>query len=443
MKRWMFVVPVLLGVGAVVFLVNNRDHPVQAPAREQVRTVRVIEAPSLAVVPRAVGFGSVIPGTVWEAVAEVSGRVVERHPRLEVGAILPAGTVLLRIDRTDYELALAQLDADLLATEAQLAEMEIKVANTEASIRIEAAALALGEKELARNRRLAAAGTVARSDLERAERNTLAQRQSLQSLRNSRNLLPAERRLLTAQRERQRAQREGARVDLERTTITLPIDGHIAETHAEVAQYVREGELLVVADGIDVAEIDVRVPIGSMRGVVRSREGARLDPARVDLQQLLGLTARARLQDLPVEWEARFVRISPSIDAKTRTIGVIVQVDDPYRQARPGIRPPLVKGMFLEVELTGRPLPDQVVVPRTALHADRVYVVGKDNRLERRLVEVGIRQPGFLTITAGLAAGERVVVSDLSPAIEGMLTRPVPDEETAARLRRAAAGTDR
>ena len=40
--------------------------------------------------------------------AEVSGKIVDIHPRLKKGAILPKGAVLLRIDSTDYLLTIAQ-----------------------------------------------------------------------------------------------------------------------------------------------------------------------------------------------------------------------------------------------------------------------------------------------------------------------------------------------
>ena len=41
---------------------------------------------------------------------------------------------------------------------------------------------------------------------------------------------------------------------------------------------------------------------------------------------------------------------------------------------------------------------------------------------------VGLIQPEFVVIEEGLEAGERVVISDLVPAIEGMLLKPLPDE---------------
>jgi multidrug efflux system membrane fusion protein len=102
----------------------------------------------------------------------------------------------------------------------------------------------------------------------------------------------------------------------------------------------------------------------------------------------------------------------------------------------------LLKGMFVEVELRGRPRPDQLVIPRSALHNASVYLIDAENRLALRPVTAQLTQPEFVVIGTGLAAGDRVVISDLVPAIEGMLLQPLSDEEALALLLREAAGEE-
>ena len=53
-------------------------------------------------------------------IAEVKGRVEHVHPRLASGELIAAGEELLRIDPTEYELAVAQLEADIQQANAQL-----------------------------------------------------------------------------------------------------------------------------------------------------------------------------------------------------------------------------------------------------------------------------------------------------------------------------------
>ena len=124
--RWLLLVIAALGAAVLVALVHGRAGPVQVAGANPSRPVRVISAPRVDVVPRAMGYGRVRPAHVWQAVAEVSGRIVAHDPRLEVGAILPKGEVIARIDPTDYQLAVARAEADILAARAQLDQNRVQ-----------------------------------------------------------------------------------------------------------------------------------------------------------------------------------------------------------------------------------------------------------------------------------------------------------------------------
>jgi len=96
-------------------------------------------------------------------------------------------------------------------------------------------------------------------------------------------------------------------------------------------------------------------------------------------------------------------------------------VDNSYRQAIPGVRPPLIKNMFVEVELRGKPHPDRLIIPRSAIHNKQVYIVNQESRLEKRALDIDFFQSNFVAVKNGLKKGDAVIVSDLIPAIEGML----------------------
>jgi hypothetical protein len=95
--------------------------------------------------------------------------------------------------------------------------------------------------------------------------------------------------------------------------------------------------------------------------------------------------------------------------------------------------------MYVQVELRGRPRPGTLVVPRVAVHRGpdgrpAVYVADADDRLRIRPVDTGTTQGDLTVIADGLAPGDRVVATDLIPAIEGMLLAPTPDEALTGRL---------
>ena len=167
------------------------------------------------------------------------------------------------------------------------------------------------------------------------------------------------------------------------------------------------------------------------------------------IRDRIGLTAEVRLaiSSFVARWPAEVNRVRETVDPQTRTIGVVVVVDEPLRNAIPGVRPPLTKNMYVEVALTGLPLADRLAVPRVALHVDGdggqvVYLVGDDGRLEIRPVTIRFVQGDLALVADGLAEGDRVVVSDLIPAIEGMLIDAVEDEALADGVAAAASGAD-
>jgi RND family efflux transporter MFP subunit len=443
-RLWLFLVPVIIGAIVLGLALKMRPSPVQSPAKELSARVRIIEVPQVILIPRAIGYGNVMPGRTWHAVAEVAGKVVALHPQLKKGAIIGKGEVLLKIDPTDYRLGITRAEADIRAINAQIEELNGAEKNTRASLEIEQRSLALTKGDFERKRKLLIQGTVSQAAVDQEERNFLKGRQSVQSLRNTLNLIPAEREVLAAQRAQNEARLVAARLDLERTVIMTPFDARIAEVNIETTQYTGRGQVLATADDIDSAEVTAQIPIGRLLNLIPPNTAMPQRAAEVmsRLPDLLGFeaTVHLRASSIDAQWPARFTRINDSIDPETRTAGVIVTVDDPFRHALPGSKPPLTKNMFVEVQLKGRPRPGQIVIPRAALHGTNVYIVNNKGRLEIRPVEVAFSQSDFAVIKSGLKAGEKIVISDPIPAISGMLLETTLDLQASARLTLEAEG---
>ena len=90
--------------------------------------------------------------------------------------------------------------------------------------------------------------------------------------------------------------------------------------------------------------------------------------------------------------------------------------------------------------LSGHHQPERLVLPRSALHAGKVYLVDAQNRLRIRPVEVLFNQGSLSVIKQGLEGGELVVVSDLIPAIDGMLLQTTLDASLQDEISQAAGG---
>lgn len=433
LSRWraLWVLPPLaLGLAILMFMAASKQGPVKAERGEPSRAVRVIGVERLELIPRAEGYGEVQPEKVWAAVAQVAGRVIETYPKLRNGEIVPAGTLLFRIDPVDYELQVAQ-------SQAELAELDVQEQNNRASLAIDERNLRLAEREKQRIEQLASKGTASGSDVDAAERTMLNARAAVQNTRNNLALLPSQRRLLQARMAQ-------AERDLANTRVHAPFDLRIADLAVEQDQYVGVGQTLFNGDAVGRVEIVAQIAMSSLRKLFDGRKEQIPDVSRMrdQLQTFTGFRPSVRMDmgNHIAKWDARFVRFSDQVDPQTRTVGVVIAVDEPLRKAIPGERPPLGKGMFVQVVIRGHAQPGRLVVPRSAVRDRKVYVMDRDRRLQVRDVVVSYSMDALSVIESGLEPGETLVISDLAPASPGMLLDPRPDDSVQQRLRDAARG---
>jgi RND family efflux transporter MFP subunit len=416
--------PVVIGILVLMFMVTGKQPPAQAERGEPTRTVRVIEVPLVELVPMAEGYGQVQPARIWTAVSQVAGRVTYIHSRLRDGEILPEGTELVHIDPKDYELALAQ-------AQAELAELNAQEKNARASLNIEKRNQQLAKKELERIQKLVTKGTSSQSKADETERAMLAYSASVQNLQNTLALVPSKRSVLEAKVAL-------AERNLEHTIIRAPYDMRVANLKVEADQYVPVGQSLFEGDAVDRVEIKAQVAMSSLRRLFIGRQ-MQIDIERVseEFAELIALDPVVKLDlgNHVAQWQAEFVRFSDTVDPETRTMGVVVAVDDPFEKVIPGYKPPLSKGMFVNVVMSGKTSVQRVLVPRSAVRANTVYIADEGNRLRRRAVKILFSQGDISVIAEGLEAGERVVVSDLVPAVDGMLLQIQLDEDLNSSLR--------
>ncbi|MCF8078757.1 MAG: efflux RND transporter periplasmic adaptor subunit [Desulfobacterales bacterium] len=431
--------PIAAAVLVVVYLLAGKIGPVQQQEKEAVRTLRVIAAPTVDLVPRAVGYGVAAPGAVWEAVAEVPGTVAAVSLHLKSGELIAAETVLVRIDSDEYELAVAKLEASVEEAQAKLKELAGEEENTRRLAAIERRSLELARKSFERKLEALKRKAISQDAADREERNYLQQKQMVQQLENALALIPSRKKALEAALAVHRSNLEQARIDLAKTVITAPYDCRLGNVSIEAGQFVREGQSLFNAHGTAATEIEARFRIEELRNLLGEQMRGRLQPGLStgafkqifgDVQVLVSLQSG----EWTAEWEGRIDRFRETVDVKTREMKLVAVVDDPYEKAEPGVRPPLTPGMFCRVELQAPARTGSVVVPRSAIHDSGVFVIDHEHRLQKRQVVVDFAQSEFVVVKSGLADGETVVVSDPAPAIIGMKVSPVADDRLKQRL---------
>ena len=429
-----------IGAGILAFIVSHSAPPERIALAERASAVRVIVAKTQSITPAFVGFGVVAPARTFEAIAEVGGVVEYMNPALRDGQILSAGSVLLRLSSADFNLAIAQANANIRAAQARLAELAVSEANQRAALEIELEVLDVKASDLARAEALFAAGTATQTARDNARAAHLAQRQKVQSIEGALALFPTQRAVQNEQIAVYQSGLAGAQLNLARTEMSLPFTARVAAHTVEVGQFLKAGQTAAVLDGINAAEVVVQVPLNELRALLPPDPNQpaflSMDPTRMgESLRGLGLTAQVRLRlgAEIVTWPAAIDRISNGIDPRTGTVGVVVRVDAAYDQEGDGNHPPLTKGMFVDVVLKA-PLISGIVLPRSALHDGQVYITDADSRLRILEAQPQLVQGGIALFTAGIDAGSRIVLSTPSPAIEGLLLDLHQDDDLMPQL---------
>lgn len=199
---------------------------------------------------------------------------------------------------------------------------------------------------------------------------------------------------------------EARRFALDTARITAPSGGVILARLAEPNQVIGAAAPVLVLGEAGAGHV--------LRAPINDRTAAQLTP---------GLVAMVRFEALGgVILQGRIVEIGAKADGTTGTFDVEISLP---------ADPRLKSGMIGSAEIVGggANLAPQVLVPASALIAPRageaiVFVLGADNRVQRRTIQIG--EPGDLgvEIRGGLRAGETVIVTNLDRLRDGMQVAP-------------------
>jgi RND family efflux transporter MFP subunit len=251
---------------------------------------------------------------------------------------------------------LAVIERSVQSQQANQIEAQIQVARADAR---------LAQQELERAQSLVSRGFVSKADVERR----IATRDA------------ANARVRVAQ-----AQLGETRARIGRLDIRAPAAGLVLARNVEAGQVVGAGSgaLFRIAEG------------GQMELLAQLSES--------DLAQLtVGVPVTVRPVGTDVAVVGRVWLISPVIDPQNRQ--GVARITLPANKA---IRP----GGFANAEITAGAV-SAPVLPESAILSDQagsyVYIVGNDNKVERRPVKTGTVTPNGLTVIEGLNGNERVV----------------------------------
>jgi len=432
-----FALPVIVLVGVLVafLIVKLQPKMLHNPQARPSVPASFVEISKHRIKPEIIGFGTVKPDLNLHATAEVSGRITYINPDLKKGEIFVKDTILFKIDDKDYLLQLRQAEADVLANKASLTEMDLNIENNVLELKLAQEKLKVRKKEFSRLEKLRKSGSVSQSKLDAERQNLLQQQQEVQQQKNKQTTLPSDLEVVKAKLAIAESKLEKSQRDLARTEIRLPFNGRISQVNADADQYVGIGSSLFHASGLDKVVVHAQFPFDQFSRFARNFNKRKVDIAKsenfANMTQMLadfGLTAIIEHSggDFSAR-EAKVERLSDDLDPQSRTIGVTVSVDKNYIDIEPGKKPPLLEGMYIKVTLMG-PESEFLVIPRFAIHAEQVFLIGEGEKLERRNIKDYQVSGNLALFKKELSSGERIITSDIFPVVDGMSILPVIDE---------------
>ncbi len=326
--------------------------------------------------------GTVRPRTETILSAEVSGTVTSISPAFIAGGVFAKGDVLMRIDPTNYNVAVKKADALVMQRKIEFdgAEKLRKSGyRAESEYASAAAALASAEAELVRAKR-----------------------------------------------------------DLERTYVRLPYDGIVRAKESDIGQFVNPGTRLGVVFATDFAEVrlpltDVDLAFVDLPDAADMRESGGVDGPGV----VLSAIQKGKLQT----WQATIVRSEGVVDENSRVTYAVARIVDPYRLHSAGV--PLPMGSFVTATIAGEKVDGIIRIPRIALHgSDRLIFVDDDSRLRIRNVDIVRADAEYVYLDGGASSGDRIVMTALESPVNGMKVRTTEDAATDASQLATSADVD-
>jgi RND family efflux transporter MFP subunit len=316
-----------------------------------------------------------------DLVARVPGFV--QTINYEDGAFVKKGTLLFTIEPESYELKLKQSQAAQTGAQALLKQTQA---------------------DFERQSTLAAQGNASKAALDTSTANRDNANASLQQAEINTRL---------------------AAINYGYTSVKAPFDGIVAARKVSIGDYVGANSTpTVLATIVQSDPIYVNFTVDE-QDVIRIREEIRkrgLTPE--DLKKVPVEVGLQTEQGYPHKGHLDYA--APTVDSSTGTLAARAILDNPARV--------LLPGMFVRVRVPRHHVDNALLVPDSALGSDQsgryLLVVGKDDVVEQRNVEIGPIEGTLRVIDKGIQPDDRVIIAGLLRAVPGQKVDPHPPAAT-------------
>jgi RND family efflux transporter MFP subunit len=349
-------------------------------------------------------------------VAQVRGQIVDIYQSFKEGNFVKKGTRLIQIDPRTYSLEVKRRNVQIMQSEAELKRLRQEVVNLKSRVKIAKSDVALSKSEYLRLKKLIARKVIAQSQLDKVEQAYLASRERLQAIENQLALIGPRRDQLIAARDMADVMYQQANLDLDRSGIEAPFDGWVLEKAIEVGQHVNVGQQLGSIYKAGELDVEVSIPTKEFKWLPAGMgKDSKVSPVAADV-----IFKNSGAQQV---WPGRVARVKARMDERTRTLPMVIEVDETAtaEESVSGFR--LRPGMFVTIKIKGKAVNQAFVLPRHVVYPGDVIYTLKDDQL--KIKEVGILRSykDSVIVNEGLSEDDQIISTPISGAVDGMSVR--------------------
>ena len=371
---------IIMALGTAKLMIASRKAPVKTPRVDRGALVEIMVAAKTARVIEVNSTGAIQPRQEVTIIPQVSGLVTSLSAKLIGGGFFKKGEELFTIETVDYELAQERALATLAKREYELSSVESKA-------------------------------KIARLEWDRLKKGQDAPPNSLA-------LYGPQLKDAKANQASARASLRQAEINLERTTLKAPFNCVIRSESLDLGQYVKAGSGVVVVAGTDAAEVVVPINLDDLPWLAVPGPG----------RSSTGSAARIILNtgNNSFSWQGNIDRSLAEVDPQGRMARLVVSIKDPYllNGAGEAGQPALALGSFVDISFTGRTMEEIFALPRQTLRDNNtVWVMTDGNLLKIKHVNPVRLERDEVFINEGIETGDRVILTNLTGAANGMKLR--------------------
>ncbi|PID27231.1 MAG: hypothetical protein CR982_06445 [Candidatus Cloacimonadota bacterium] len=347
------IIVLIIGVLGFNLLGNFRSKPESKKREAKVINVKIerVKKSTERMVVKSEGF--IKPGSVTQIIPKVSGEIIYLSEKFEKGGFFKKGEVIAKIDPGDYELRVR-------ATKSAVYSSELK--------------LKIEEK----NR-----------DIAKSEWDAFS-KENPDLTPDEMTLREPQIKIAMANVEAAKSQRDQAKLILEKTIIKAPYDCYIKSRNISFGQFVSPG---VIIGGLYSIEAIITVPVKPK-----------------NLKWIEGKNSIVEISSEDKVVSGSIFSISNEIDMMSRSVDLVIKIDDPKD---------ILFNQYCKVEIKGIELKDVFKIDRYLIDENNRVKVDSLGFLQLKKVDL-LRVDGEYAYVKGLDDNDPLVVSKIDKLYKGM-----------------------